>query len=951
MWSIAYVSAILWSVCNALGPSCCKHATGSCKLACDGVSLLAIATDHEERFRFVNLIADQCPDDLVEFWSCINDTLNDINRGDGWYGRPCCHKPKLRKCQLACIRAQSNDDLQPACRQSDEIEFHACLEKQELGEKCCNHAQTPQCYVACKNVFIGVGKGRAGGRQVRAAVDSSCSQHSPAVLQCVRNITHARRSENAHQKIHCCEHAPTDKCRTTCLDVLRKVEIEQDMMDALLEGGCGEPTLHDRLWQCFLYSAKQKAPETRKTLLPVDGAKIQCCLRATTVDCQRLCLKTFGSEWGSYWESFHTKCQYHPAEVDMQNCLVEVDEPCELGCRGLSYCTHFNNRPAELFHSCTKRADRAAENDIRLWSRGLIRLPTMDIPVHNVSVCRPEEWKAVACALQIKPCHRHDHVSAICKQDCVDILNRCVDRSRLGDNQTPYTLCESLAPPGDDTPCISIKPYMKSDLGGSRFEVTHPCKQHTCNATSVCILDRKCTDGYPCSKYRCVPGCPVGERSKTVVPVGTFVRIPTLSHDSKCYAVCRCSSSGSLEDCTSQQCTGSDEPCWIAGRKYAHNTRFPIDCSDCFCDSGKVTCTGGPCSLEYSANGVLPAGLPCKCPKEYYAVCGSNGKTYPNVCLARCAGLTAAHYSIGACFYTDPCADDPCPHNQRCVPVRKICLVHNDDSCKQYRCVNTDVDCLQEPRETVCDTEQEEHYNLCAMLKEGKSLAYTGSCESHCRQLGEVCGIDGETYTSACAAKAQRVLVDYHGPCMTVSVQEASDGKPRKGSCSDVRCPALPSKACVHTTLMGVCCPICGTALQVGYNEKLATYAIAAAKTESPMMLREILNRLRERIYTSECDLFGYLDLKSNIIVLVVPVTKYPTRLQVSACQKEAQKLDSLIRARSPRLLSVLSLSVFTTAVELNDVNAQGSGRTLSSGGSYTGAFVIPIVMALLNTL
>lgn len=104
----------------------------------------------------------------------------------------------------------------------------------------------------------------------------------------------------------------------------------------------------------------------------------------------------------------------------------------------------------------------------------------------------------------------------------------------------------------------------------------------------------------------------------------------------------------------------------------------------------------------------------------------------------------------------------------------------------------------------------------------------------------------------------------------------------------------------------------------MGYNEKLAQHAVAAAKVDQPMTLKEILERLRDQVYTSECDLFGYLDLRSNIIVVIMPVTKYPTALQVTACQKEAQKIDTLIRARSPRLLSLLSLSVFTTAVELH---------------------------------
>ncbi|KAG0424940.1 hypothetical protein HPB47_027865 [Ixodes persulcatus] len=334
-------------------------------------------------------------------------------------------------------------------------------------------------------------------------------------------------------------------------------------------------------------------------------------------------------------------------------CLV--DEPCELGCDDLSYCTHFNRRPAELFHSCNARSDKTAEADVRLWSQGLIRLPVMDIPVRNVSTCPPEAWKAVACTLQLKPCHRHDHASAICKDDCVDILNRCVDPSRLKEFETPYTLCEALAPPGENPPCISLRPYLEmSKLEANVREVTHPCRAHTCNASSICILKRKCSDkDYPCSKYQCVSGkasflrCLVGEASKTIVPRGTFVSIPTLAHDSKCSMVCRCSNTGTLQDCTPQPCTGTDEPCWLGGRKY---------------------------------------GLPCSCPKDYFAVCGSNGKTYPNACLARCAGLSPDQYKIGVCFDMDPCASNPCPRNTRCIVNRKVCLVRGYDVCKQYIC-------------------------------------------------------------------------------------------------------------------------------------------------------------------------------------------------------------------------------------------------------------------------
>ncbi|CAN7998498.1 unnamed protein product [Ixodes hexagonus] len=898
MWTIACISAVLWSLGSGLGPSCCRLANGTCKHACEGASLLTIATDNVERLRFGNLIAELCPEDLLEFWSCINDTLEDINRGDGWFGRPCCHKPKLKKCQLACLRAQDLQDLQPACRQSDEIEFQACLEKQDLGERCCNSAQTPECYIACKGVFVDP-VSRRKEREIKESLDVLCSAQSPTVLDCVRNVTHAKRSQTAHKKIHCCEHAPNDRCRSTCIHVLQSLEIEQDIMEGLLAGGCDAPRLHDKLWQCFLYSAKPKLPVTTKTSLPSDGAKIQCCLRATTIECQRICLKTYGTEWASYWETFHTKCQYNPAEVDMQNCLADVDEPCELGCDGLSYCTNFNGRPTELFHSCNSRSDKTAEADVRLWSRGLIRLPMMDIPVRNVSTCPPEAWKAVACTLQLKPCHRHDHVSAICKDNCVDILNRCVDPSRLKELQTPYTLCESLAPPGEDPPCISLKPYLGDVLHvgilSNLAQVIFPVDTYHCR--SFFLPDQyfstshpdKFVSSFPCTFLR-VPEQPFLQLCQVLVDEGVI----TLQ-------------SGAL----------ADPPVSFGSsgmRRYPLIINFETVRFQCFCSWFSFRCyTRQACGDDMKS---ATCGDCIAAPSKFL----SRNISSSNACSARCAGLSPDQYKIGVCFDMDPCASNPCPRNTRCIVNKKVCLVRGYDVCKQYICVSPNKNCRQEPAETVCDTEHQEYYNLCMLFKKGSALAHFGNCERHCQQHGLVCGIDGETYKSECEAKAQRVLVDYRGSCLTIAVQdhpEELDG--RLSFCRKVRCSPMPSRACTPTMLRGVCCPVCGSALRLGYNEKLAQHAVDSAKTDQPMTLREILERLREQVYTSECDLFGYLDLRSNIIVVVVPVTRYPTRLQVTACQKEAQKLDTLVRARSPRLLSLLSLSVFTTTAEVQE--------------------------------
>ena len=54
-------------------------------------------------------------------------------------------------------------------------------------------------------------------------------------------------------------------------------------------------------------------------------------------------------------------------------------------------------------------------NDIKLWSNGTIKMPFMNIPVLHIRKCQPEMWTAVACALQIKPCHSKSRGSVICK--------------------------------------------------------------------------------------------------------------------------------------------------------------------------------------------------------------------------------------------------------------------------------------------------------------------------------------------------------------------------------------------------------------------------------------------------------------------------------------------------------------------------------------------------------
>jgi len=90
-------------------------------------------------------------------------------------------------------------------------------------------------------------------------------------------------------------------------------------------------------------------------------------------------------------------------------CLsISVEEPCQLGCSGLGFCTNLNNRPTEHFRSCNRVADEAARKDIELWEKGEISLPNLSVPVKGKSPCQTclSLWKVNLPAKPVCPCER-----------------------------------------------------------------------------------------------------------------------------------------------------------------------------------------------------------------------------------------------------------------------------------------------------------------------------------------------------------------------------------------------------------------------------------------------------------------------------------------------------------------------------------------------------------------
>lgn len=126
---------------------------------------------------------------------------------------------------------------------------------------------------------------------------------------------------------------------------------------------------------------------SRIEMIGLDSAKWHCCQSTSnSSQCRNLCSKIYIKEWSTMHKEFNTKCLTKVSEGSLRSCLEEVEEPCELGCDGLSFCTNFNNRPTELFRSCNIQADEAARNDVLQWQKQKeLALSGLTLPIKNIS--------------------------------------------------------------------------------------------------------------------------------------------------------------------------------------------------------------------------------------------------------------------------------------------------------------------------------------------------------------------------------------------------------------------------------------------------------------------------------------------------------------------------------------------------------------------------------------
>ncbi|XP_039290122.1 reversion-inducing cysteine-rich protein with Kazal motifs isoform X1 [Nilaparvata lugens] len=917
---------------------CCTQTTGSCRSACEQLMLVTTHADAEVRDQRLLDVHNFCSPNLrkkmqASFWNCMNETLKELNRVEQWSGSVCCSLPHSEKCQQACVSAGSRHDLIPNCRQSDEISFFNCLDRQQVGEDCCGSARNAECQTACQTVFRSE---LTPNREARENLSVACSDSSPRVMSCINNFIRVSTVSNAHKYLHCCEKTTKVDCREACRTSLRTKSTDQEIIDSLQEGGCGPPLLHEALWQCFLQGGEavpSSLESSRIERMGMDSAKMHCCFKAVQPSCRRLCLKTFSNEWTRSWEEFAKECLSQLTEDKLLQCLDEVEEPCELGCEGLSYCTNFNNRPTELFRSCSSQADEAARYDVALWQqKGFLSLPGLNLHVRNISRCSPHMWKAVACTLQIKPCHRHSHANRICRDDCFELLSHCVDWAKMP-GYSAASLCARLSPDNPIIPCISLSPYLApSDhpYHPPHDQLTQPCKGDPCNSSQICQVNRNCHHSNGCQPYQCFQGCKLGEVSQYTVPAGSYVRIPVPSGQKGCLKICQCSSLGTIDQCQPMPCFPLDS-CWLGSKKIDHGSWFYMECNLCSCYAGEISCSKKQCEVSsLSVKDSAYTSLPCNCPPHHVPVCGRNGNTYPSSCLAKCVGLSDADFEFGACESKNPCASNPCNENEVCIPDRQVCLSLLHKPCQQYSCVNARNSCKDLPYDPVCDTSGHEHQNICFLLQHGKTLDYHGPCLYSCKRTGTVCGIDGNTYASECAALARRVTVDYVGTCMTVGLI----GDHAEPQCRHVAvvCPPLARPDCVGITPPTACCPVCAGAVNLLYSQKQVDRALYALRgnSMSALTVEAVLSALERQIQVAECVVRGILTVQLDILVLITPTDKHASALQFEACVREAEKLSSLVRRSSPRMMSELSLSALTAAAVVHSVTYNTASVLLS---------------------